>query len=189
MLRLLPANYAIATLNGMLSADLLIWLHLLGLSSYFGVQFALIYMLLPAAAQATTEPVRRAALIKGFDFYNPFSIAALGVLVITGASRLTDFKSTMPDFFSRLGSALSIKLLLVFLLIFIQTYITFGLAFRIRRQEEVAAHGDGQPLSVEAVNKMLARIKAMAWVTIVLTASIVFVSIRMTRAAGIVAGL
>src|SRR5437870_4470271 len=167
----------------MLSTDLLIWLHLLGLASYFGVQIALIYMLLPAAAKADSEPVRRAALIKGFDFYNPFSIAALGVLVVTGASRLTDFKSTMPDFFSRMGSALSLKLLLAFLLIFIQTYITFGLAFRIRRQEEVAAHGDGQPFTVAQINSMLARIRAMAWFTIALAAAVIWVSLTMVARA------
>jgi hypothetical protein len=65
------------------------------------------------------------------------------------------------------------------MLIFIQTYLTFGLTFRIGRQEEVAAHGDGEPFTVEQVNSMLRRVRAMAWTTILLTAAIVYVSLRM----------
>jgi hypothetical protein len=73
---------------------------------------------------------------------------------------------------------------LVFLLIFIQTYITFGLAFRIGRQEEVAAHGDGPPFTVEKINSMLTRIRAMTWVTIILTVAIVWESLKMVRLIG-----
>lgn len=169
----------------MLETQLLIWLHLLALAGYFGAQFGLIYMLLPAAARISDEPTRRAALIAGFRFYNPFSIAMLGVLVMTGAIHLTDLKAAMKmEYFVRVGPALSLKLLLVFMVIFLQTYITFGLAFRIGRQQEIAAHGDGEPLTIEQVNRMLRRIRSMTWVTIVLTAAIVFVSIRMSAAAG-----
>ena len=63
------------------SANLLIWIHVLAMSAYFGAQFAVIYMLLPVAEQAGDESQRRAALITGFKFYNPFTIAMLGVVV------------------------------------------------------------------------------------------------------------
>ncbi len=168
----------------MLSGELLVWIHLLAIASYFGLQFGLIYMLLPAARKAPDEQSRRAVLITGFKFYNPFSIAALGALVITGAIRLTDLKAAMKfDYFSRMSGPLSLKLLLSFLLIFIQTYLTFGLTFRIGRQEEIAAHGDGEPFTVEQVNAILRRARAMIWVTIILAAAIMFVSLRMTSAA------
>src|SRR5260370_20691679 len=92
--------------------------------------------------------------------------------------RLTDLKASMKfDYFARIGSALELKLLLAFLLIFIQTYITFGLAFRIGRQEEVAAHGDGEPFTVAQINSMLRRLRAMAWVTIVLAGPVIWVSL------------
>ncbi|HTW86983.1 MAG TPA: hypothetical protein VMD75_03150 [Candidatus Binataceae bacterium] len=168
----------------MLETEFLIWLHLLAMAAYLGVQCALIYMLLPAAEQIADEPTRRAALIQGFKFYNPFSIAVLGVLVITGAIRLTDLKASMrTDYFNRIGPTLSLKLLLAFLLIFLQTYLTFGLAFRIGRQEEVAAHGDGPAFTVEQVNRILKRIRSIAWVTILLTAAIIFVAMKMAQAA------
>ncbi|MGO9801078.1 MAG: hypothetical protein ACLPQ0_16595, partial [Candidatus Binatus sp.] len=94
--------------------------------------------------------------------------------------RLTDLKASMKfDYFARIGSVLELKLALAFVLIFIQTYITFGLAFRIGRQEEVAAHGDGEAFTVEQLNSMLRRIRAMAWVTIVLAAAIIWVALTM----------
>ncbi len=167
-----------------LPGEFLVWIHILAMASFFGLQFGLLYMLLPAAEKAPDEHSRRAVLIEGFKFYNPFSIATLGVLVITGAIRLTDLKATMKfEYFSRIGGPLSLKLLLAFLLIFIQTWITFGLTFRIGRQEEVAAHGDGEPFTVEQVNSILRRARAMAWVTLVLAAAIVLVSLRMVNLA------
>ena len=169
----------------MLTTQLLILIHVLAMAGFFGVQFAMLYMLLPVAELAPDEAGRRAILIEGFRFYNPFSLALLGVLVITGAMRLTDLKAAMAvNYFATIGSILSLKLLLAFLLIFIQTYVTFGLAFRIGRQEEVAAHGDGPPFSVEKVNSMLSRIRAMTWVTIILTVAIVWESLRMARLIG-----
>jgi uncharacterized membrane protein len=169
----------------MLTTELLIAIHVLAMGGFFGAQFAMLYMLLPVAERAPDEAGRRAILIAGFRFYNPFTLALLGVLVITGAMRLTDLKAAMQtSYFARIGNILSLKLLLAFLMIFIQTYVTFGLAFRIGRQEEVAAHGDGPPFSVEQVNSMLSRIRAMTWVTIILTAAIVWESLRMARLIG-----
>jgi hypothetical protein len=108
----------------------------------------------------------------------------LGIIVITGAMRLTDLKASMKfDYFARIGTALELKLGLAFVLIFIQTYITFGLAFRIGRQEEVAAHGDGPAFTVAQINSMLSRIRAMAWVTILLAAAVIWVSLTMVSRA------
>ncbi len=164
----------------MTGGEILMWLHLCAMVSYVGAQFAVIYMLIPAAETAPTEAARRASLIAGFKFYNPFTIGVLGIIVISGAMRLTDLKASMKfDYFARIGSVLELKLALAFVLIFIQTYITFGLAFRIGRQEEVAAHGDGEAFTVEQLNSMLRRIRAMAWVTIVLAAAIIWVALTM----------
>ncbi len=171
----------------MLGPQILIWLHLCAMAAYVGAQFAVIYMLLPAAETAPDEASRRKSLIAGFKFYNPFTIAVLGIIVITGAMRLTDLKASMKfDYFARIGAPLELKLGLAFLLIFIQTYITFGLAFRIGRQEEVAAHGDGEAFTVQQVNSMLRRIRAMVWFTILLAAAVVWVSLTMvSRAADV----
>lgn len=165
-------------------AEILVWIHVLAWAAYFGAQFAVIYMVMPMAEGAPDEAHRRASLITGFKFYNPFSIGMLGIVVITGAMRLTDLKAEMKfDYFARIGEPLAIKLGLAFLLIFLQTYITFGLSFRIGRQEEVAAHGDGPAFTVAQLNSMLKRIRVMIWVTIVLTAAVVLVSLTIVRRA------
>jgi uncharacterized membrane protein len=170
----------------MSSGQFLMWIHLFAMAAYVGAQFAVIYMLIPAAASAPNEAARRASLIAGFKFYNPFTIGVLGLIVISGAMRLTDLKASMKfDYFARIGAVLELKLALAFLLIFIQTYITFGLAFRIGRQEEVAAHGDGDAFTVAQIDSMLRRIRSMAWFTILLAAAVIWVSLTMVaRTAG-----
>ena len=168
----------------MSSTEILIWIHILAWAAYFGAQFAVIYMMIPAAERAPDEAHRRAGLIAGFKFYNPFTLATMLVIVITGAMRLTDLKAEMKfDYFAKIGEPLALKLGLAFLIIFLQTYICLGLAFRIGRQEEIAAHGDGPAFTVDQVNSILARIRAMVWVTIVLTAITVLVSLTMVRRA------
>ena len=170
----------------MIGGEILIWMHLCAMAAYVGMQFAVIYMLIPAAEAAPNEAARRKSLIAGFKFYNPFTIGVLGIIVITGAMRLTDLKASMKfDYFARIGAPLELKLALAFVLIFIQTYITFGLAFRIGRQEEVAAHGDGEPFTVAQINSMLRRIRAMAWFTIALAAAVIWVSLTMVARAAI----
>src|SRR5260221_4704950 len=168
----------------MQGANVLIWLHLCAMAAYVGAQFAVIYMLIPAAETAPDEAARRKSLIAGFKFYNPFTIGVLGIIVISGAMRLTDLKASMKfDYFARIGGPLELKLALAFLLIFIQTYITFGLAFRIGRQEEVAAHGDGDAFPVEQLKSMLRPIRPMAWFTILLPAAVIWVSLTLVSRA------
>src|SRR3981189_90123 len=169
----------------MIGGEILIWLHLCAMAAYVGAQFGVIYMLIPAAETAPNEAARRKALIAGFKFYNPFTIGVLGIIVITGAMRLTDLKASMKfDYFARIGAPLELKLGLAFLLIFIQTYITFGLAFRIGRQEKGAAHGDGEPFTVAQINSMLSPIRALTWFTIALAAAVIWGWLTMVRRAG-----
>src|SRR5260370_35201740 len=115
----------------MRGGEFLMWLHLCAMASYVGAQFAVIYMLIPAAETAPTEVSRRASLIAGFKFYNPFTIGVLGIIVISGPMRLTALKASMKfDYFSRIGPALELKLALAFFLTFIPPCITCGLPFR-----------------------------------------------------------
>ncbi len=87
----------------MTGGEFLMWLHLCAMASYVGAQFAVIYMLIPAAETAPNEAARRASLIAGFKFYNPFTIGVLGIIVISGAMRLTDLKASMKfDYFARI---------------------------------------------------------------------------------------
>jgi len=69
-------------------------------------------------------------LARGLRLYNVLSIGALGVLVISGASGLTDYKAMLGADFGRLVWRLVGKLSLSFCLIMAATYLSFGLAHR-----------------------------------------------------------
>jgi uncharacterized membrane protein len=113
-----------------------LWLHVLALAAYAGATLALLLMVVPAANAAPDPAARRTVLARALRVYDPLAIAALGVLVMTGASNLTSYKDALRDeFFARMGWLLVWKLVLAFLVIMVGTYITFGLGHRIVRSE------------------------------------------------------
>lgn len=113
-----------------------LWLHILALATYGGATLAVVAMLLPAANAIADPATRRAVLVRGLRIYDPLAIAALGVLVMTGAFNLTAYKDALRgEFFARLGWLLVWKLVLAFAVVMVGTYITFGLAHRIVRSE------------------------------------------------------
>ena len=113
-----------------------LWLHVLGLVAYGGATLALVLMVLPAATAEADPAARRAFLARALKVYDPLAIAALGVVVMTGASNLTSYKAAMRgEFFQRVGWLLVWKLVLAFVVIMVGTYITFGLGHRIVRTE------------------------------------------------------
>jgi uncharacterized membrane protein len=113
-----------------------LWLHILALAVYGGATLAVVMILLPAANSLTDPATRRTVLTRGLRVYDPLAIAALGVLVMTGAFNLTAYKDALRgEFFERLGWLLVWKLALAFAIVMVGTYITFGLAHRIVRSE------------------------------------------------------
>jgi len=113
-----------------------LWLHLLALASYAGATLALLLMVLPAAKALPDPMAQRAFLARALRAYDPLAIAALGVLVMTGAFNLTTYKDAMRgEFFARIGWLLVWKLSLAFLVVMVGTYLTFGLGHRIVRSE------------------------------------------------------
>jgi len=113
-----------------------LWLHIGGLVVYGGATVALLAMVLPAA-QAIDDPVlRRKSLNRALRVYDPLAIAALGVVVMSGATSLTTYKNVFrAEFFAKLGWLLVWKLSLAFAVIMVGTYLTFGVAHRIVRSE------------------------------------------------------
>jgi uncharacterized membrane protein len=113
-----------------------LWAHLLGLVAYGGSTLALLVMVLPAADAAGDAAAQRTSLARGLRVYDPLAIAALGIIVMSGAFNLTAYKDALRgEFFARLGWLLVWKLSLAFLVIIVGTYITFGLGHRIVRAE------------------------------------------------------
>lgn len=120
-----------------------LWLHVLALVAYGGATLALWLMVLPAAKAVNDPAASRTVLARALRMYDPLAIAALGVLVMSGASNLTTYKEVLRgEFFARMGWLLVWKLSLAFALVMVGTYITFGLGHRIVRTEMAAEEID-----------------------------------------------
>jgi len=156
--------------------DLTRWVHLLGLAVYLGSTLALVLMLLPAVEQVADPAEQRRLLAKGLRPYNVLSIGALGVLVISGASGLTDLKAMLGANFMRLMWPLLGKLTLSFVLINVATYLSFGLAHRLVRAEVA-----GFEVEPEKQRAMLGRMRGAAWLAVALTVWISWMGLRLTQ--------
>jgi len=156
-----------------------LWLHLLGLAAYFGSTLYLLLMVLPAARRIEDTAQRQSFLALHFKVYNPLTIGALGVQVMTGAFNLTGYKAVLrAEFFERVGYLLVWKLALVFALIMIATYVSFGIGLRIVRHEEW-----NEQLGQERLDSMLRRLAGPLWLCLILTAATTWIALRIGRPA------
>jgi uncharacterized membrane protein len=156
-----------------------LWLHLLGLAVYFGSGVTLLVVLLPMAAQLPTPRDKQRFLAQGLKLYNPLSIGALGVALMTGAFNLTSYKARFGRrFFELLGGVLGFKLLLVFLLINVSAAVSLGMGHRIVRTEL-----RGEAIEPARLIGLVKRMQIFTIVALLLTAWIVWVSLNLTRIA------
>jgi uncharacterized membrane protein len=152
------------------------WVHLLALAAYLGATLDLVLVFLPAAATVEDAALQRRILARGLRPYNVLSVGALGVLVLSGASALTDYKALLGPEFGRLLWRLVGKLALTFVLINVATYLSFGLAHRLVRAEL------GQlPVEREQQAGMIRRMRAAGWLGVGLAAATAWAGVRLTR--------
>lgn len=152
------------------------WIHLLAVAVYLGTTLAVALVFLPVV-EAVEDPVlQRRLLARGLKPYNVLSVGALGVLVISGASGLTDLKAMMGPEFGQLVWRLLGKLTLTFVLINVATYFSFGLAHRLVRAEL------GQlPVEPEKQAGMIRRMRGAAWLGVALAAWTAWVGMGLAR--------
>jgi len=152
------------------------WVHVLALAVYLGGTLDLACVFLPAAEAVDDPRTQRRMLARGLRIYNVLSVGALGVLVVSGASALTDWKAALGPQFGRLLWRLVGKLTLTFVLVLVSTYVSFGLAHRLVRAEV------GQlPVEPEKQASIIRRIRGTAWVAIALAAYTTWVGLRLLR--------
>src|SRR2546422_6009529 len=134
------------------------WIHMLAVAAYLGATLAIVLVFLPAMEAVEDPALQRRLLARGLRPYNVLSVGALGVLVISGASGLTDMKAMLGREFGRLVWPLVGKLSLTFVLINVATYFSFGLAHRLVRAEL------GQlPVEPEKQAGVMRRMRGAAW--------------------------
>jgi uncharacterized membrane protein len=152
------------------------WIHLVATAVYLGGTAGLALFLLPAVEAIDDASLQRRVLARGLRPYNVLSVGALGVLVISGASALTDLKALLGPDFGRLLWPLAGKLGLSFVLINVATYLSFGLAHRLVRAEL------GQlPVEPEKQAGMIRRMRAAAWLGVGLAAWTMWAGLRLVR--------
>lgn len=157
-----------------------LWLHVLALTVYGGATLALWLMVLPAARAVSDASACRTVLARALRIYDPLAIAALGVLVMTGASNLTTYKEALRgEFFARLGWLLVWKLSFAFALVMVGTYITFGLGHRIVRTEMA-----GEPPDAAWLGSMIRRMAYGCMLAMALTALTTWLGLQLGHPAG-----
>ena len=83
-------------------------LHLAALAIYLASCLYLVVIVFPSARGFQDPIMQRRFLARAFRLQNPLSIGALGVLLMTGAFRLTDLKARLgPSFFVDVGRPLA----------------------------------------------------------------------------------
>ena len=143
-----------------------------------GSTVALVLICLPLA-RAAKDPARRLQIVASvMRVYDPLTIAALGVLVMTGAFSLTAYKAALRTlFFERIGTPLAWKLFFTFLLINLAAYVAFGIGHRLVR----ATEADDLP-DVTWLDSMIRRLRVSAILALLLTAVIVWIAMDLPLA-------
>lgn len=137
--------------------------HVLALAVYLGSTVALVLMLIPSAAAISDPALQRRVLARALRPYNLLSVGALGVLIMTGASSLTEWKRTLGPGYGQLLWPLVGKLGLTFALTMVGTWLSFGIAHRLVRAEL-----GGLEVEPERQRSMLKRLAAGGWLAIAL---------------------
>ena len=119
--------------------------HLSALAVYLASTVWLLLVL--ARIRRVGDPAeQRRRLVRQLRPYNVLSVGAVGVLIVSGASALTDMKALYGPAYVLLLWPLAKKLTLTFLLTMAATYVSFGLAHRLVRAEQGHLPVDGAEL-------------------------------------------
>ena len=152
---------------------LLLVAHLGAIGVYLGSTFLLAFLVEVIGRGASDASARRERWAELFAVYDPVAIAALGVVVMTGAWAITPYKEALgKGYFEEIGSALAGKLSLAFLLVMCGTWVCFGMCHRI-----VRAHQGAVPVTNAELDKMHMRLRSGLWLACALTLATLWVAL------------
>lgn len=154
-----------------------LWLHVLSFALYLGSTVTILLAFLPILGTLKDRAEKRRLFARMMRVYNPLSLGALGVAIMTGAFNLTDYKASLgKSFFSEVGGLLAWKLVFVFLLILVATGLSFGIAHRTVREELLE-----EPIDAAALESRLRRLPAMLWTATILTGIVIWLGLHLPR--------
>ena len=143
----------------------MVFVHVVAVAVYLGATVMLGVAIETLGARAPDAFLRRQRYAAFFSAYNPLTIAALGVVVMTGAWSITPYKQALGGaYFAQVGAALANKLMLAFVLIISATWVSFGICHRLVRADQGAL-----PVTDAQLRRFLMRLRVAVWTTVALT--------------------
>jgi hypothetical protein len=138
--------------------------HLMGIAAYIGATLLLAMAVESVGRRASDAFDRRNRFAELFRVYNPLSIAALGVAVVTGAMMITGYKESLgAGYFVQVGRPLVGKLTAAFVLIITATWVSFGICHRV-----VNADLGALPVTDAELDRVLMRLRVALWLSLAL---------------------
>ena len=114
-------------------------------------------------------------LVRVLRFYNPAQIGLLGILTLTGASRVTDLKALLgASYAQEFGAALAIKLMLAFFVIMLGTWQCMGIAHRF-----VRVHESPEGVTAEGTDAVLRKLDRSSVIMLVFLAATVWAGLSL----------
>ena len=160
----------------------LAYLHTMAVAVYLGGTILLGAVVIPVLKRRGMDAAGRQLLVGVIRIFHPLSLAALGVLVLTGAVALTSLKETLgPEYMSRLFGVLALKLFLVFILLMVSSYQFFAIGLKLLRSLPPGGE-EAKGLSSEEWNRLVLRLQGCSLVGATLGAVIVYLGLGMSRA-------
>ncbi len=151
-----------------------VWLHLLALSVFLGALIGLWILVLSPLSAINHHEDQVAFLTGSLKVYNPLQIGALGLMILTGAFKITELKEIYGVQFAReLGATLGLKLALAFVIILLSTYQSMGLAHRFVKRAE-----QPEPITNQDLGSTVQRLRGSMIIILILTLLTVLVGIR-----------
>ncbi len=149
--------------------------HIISLTLHIGLVVALWLILLPALKRESMRASRTELLVRVLRIYNPVQIGLLGILTLTGASRITDLKALHGTAYTQeFGAALAVKLLLAFFVIMLGTWQCMGIAHRFVRLSE-----SPEGVTAEGTDAVLRKLDRSSVVMLVFLAATVWAGLSM----------
>ena len=143
----------------------MVFVHVVAVAVYLGATVMLGVAIETLGTRAPDAFLRRQRYAAFFSAYNPLTIAALGVVVMTGAWSITPYKQMLGSaYFEQVGAALANKLMLAFVLIISATWVSFGICHRLVRADQGAL-----PVTDAQLSRFLMRLRVAVWITVALT--------------------
>lgn len=152
---------------------MLLWIHLLATGAFLGATLGLALFTVRHARDASDPRRRRARLAWVLKIYDPFAIALLGMMVMTGAWSITNLKAEMGGaYFASVGAFFATKLTLAFFVVMSGTWVSMGIGHRVVREEQW-----GEDVDERVLNGRLRRLSGAAWTTVLLTLVTIWISL------------